>query len=221
MSAPKSHVSRKVLALHIGVRMNIKQLALVFALAVPSIAVADDTTKKDAPATKEAAPKDKTAAKLTEAELQAVGHVHHINLMEIDMGTSAKKVATAKVKKYGAMLVTDHTKSDKDLAALGKKKGVAKLPDAPVAATDAEKKDHEEMMAKMATLKTLKGAEFDKMYLQMMVEGHDKELAKNDTLLASATDADVKALLEKRKTTLQKHADGARALQKTETTATK
>ncbi|MEJ7601283.1 MAG: DUF4142 domain-containing protein [Kofleriaceae bacterium] len=205
--------------LHNGERMNIKQLALVFALSVPAIAVADDATmKKDAPATKEAAPK--AAAKLTDAELQAVGHVHHINQMEIEMGTSAKKVATAKVKKYGAMLVTDHTKSDKDLTALAKKKGVAKLPDAPVPATDAEKKEHEDTMAKMATLKTLKGAEFDKMYLQMMVEGHDKELAKNDTLLASATDADVKALLGKRKTTLQKHADGARALQKTDTAAT-
>ena len=143
-----------------------------------------------------------------------------ITLMEMDMGKLAKVKATAKVKKYGAMLVTDHGKSDKEVMALAKKKGTAKLPE-PAMATDAEKKEHDDQMAKMATLKTLKGAAFDKMYLQMMVEGHDKELAKNDTLLANTTDADVKALLDKRKTSLQKHADAARELQKTETQATR
>jgi len=192
--------------------MNLKHLALLVALAVPANAVADDATKKEPPATQ-----DKTT-KLTDAEIQAIAHVHHVNVMEIDMGKAAKAKATAKVKKYGAMLVTDHTKSDKDVTALAKKKGIAKIPK-PELPTVADQKAHDDMMAKMATLKTLKGAEFDKMYLQMMVEGHDKELAKNDTLLANAADADVKALLDKRKMTLQKHADGARELQKAETQA--
>ena len=193
--------------------MKLKHLALLVALAVPANAVADDAAKKEPPATQ-----DKAAAKLTDAEIQAIAHVHHVNGMEIDMGKAAKAKATAKVKKYGAMLVTDHTKSDKDVTALAKKKGVAKIPK-PDMPTVADQKEHDDMMAKVATLKTLKGAEFDKMYLQMMVEGHDKELAKNDTLLSSATDADVKALLEKRKTSLQKHADAARELQKAETQA--
>jgi putative membrane protein len=190
--------------------MNLKHLALIVALAVPVNALAD---KAEPPAAQD-------KAKLTDAEIQALAHVQHINVMEVDMGKAAKLKATAKVKKYGAMLITDHGKSEKEVAALGKKKGVAKIPK-PVLATDAEKKAHDDQMAKMTTLKTLKGAEFDKMYLQMMVEGHDKELAKNDTLLANAVDADVKALLDKRKTSLQKHADAARELQKVDTQATR
>lgn len=192
--------------------MNLKHLALLVALGVPANALADDAAKKEPPAAQ------KAASKLTDAEIQTIAHVHHVNVMEIDMGKAAKTKATAKVKKYGAMLVTDHTKSDKDVTALAKKKGIAKIPK-PELPTVADQKEHDDMMAKMATLKTLKGAEFDKMYLQMMVEGHDKELAKNDTLLANATDADVKALLDKRKTSLQKHADTARELQKADTQA--
>lgn len=195
--------------------MKLKHLALLVALAVPANAVADNAAKKETPAAK-----DKAALKLTDAEIQAIAHVHHVNMMEVDMGKTAKLKATAKVKKYGAMLVTDHGKSDKEIAALAKKKGIAKIPE-PAMATDAEKKEHDDQMAKMATLKTLKGAEFDKMYLQMMVEGHDKELAGNDTLLANTTDADVKAMLDKRKLSLQKHADGARALQKGNAQATR
>jgi putative membrane protein len=192
--------------------MNLKQLTLIIALAVPATALAD---KAEPPAAQ-----DKAAAKLTDAEIQALAHVQHVNMMEVDMGKAAKAKATAKVKKYGTMLVTDHGKSAKEVAALAKKKGIAKVPE-PTMATDAEKKAHDDQMAKMATLKTLKGAEFDKMYLQMMVEGHDKELAKNDTLLAAAADADVKALLDKRKMSLQKHADAARALQKGDAQATR
>jgi len=190
--------------------MRTTLLALLVALAVPANAVADKVEEKT----------EKAAAKLTDAEIQAAAHVHAVNTMEVDMGKAAKTKATAKVKKYGAMLVTDHGKADVALIALAKKKGLAKIP-APAAPTVADQKEHDEQMAKMDSLKKLKGAEFDKMYLQMMVEGHDKELAKNDTLVSSATDADLKALLEKRKTSLQKHADAARALQKAESTAAK
>jgi hypothetical protein len=47
-----------------------------------------------------------------------------------------------------------------------------------------------------------------------MVDGHEKELAKSDVFIASAQDGDLKTLLEARKTTLQRHADAAKELQK-------
>jgi putative membrane protein len=66
----------------------------------------------------------------------------------------------------------------------------------------------------MAKLKTLKGADFDKAYLNMMVSGHDKELTKIDVEISSASDPDFKNLLQSVKPVLQRHADQARDLMK-------
>ncbi|HEU0035123.1 MAG TPA: DUF4142 domain-containing protein [Kofleriaceae bacterium] len=196
--------------------MKIKTLALAFALTtVPALASADDTNKTtDKTATDKAATdKTKAANKLVEAEVKIVAHLHHVNLMEIDMGKMAQKSGTAAVKRYGEMLVKDHTTADKELTAMAKKKGVAKIP-ADVPQTDSEKAEHKEQMDGMAALKKLKGADFDREYLRMMVDGHEKELAKSDPFIAQATDSDLKATLESRKTTLKRHADAARELQK-------
>ena len=182
-----------------------KTFAFALALAVaPSVALAGpDAT----------AGKTEVKSALTQAEQNKIVHDHHVNEMEIEMGKVAKTNSkSADVKKYAAMLVTDHTKADKDLTALAKKKGMATIP-AEALATEAEKADHKAQMDQMAKLKTLKGAEFDTMYLQMMVEGHDKEVALNTSVAATVTDADVKAWVEKRGESLKKHADEARALQ--------
>jgi predicted outer membrane protein len=76
-------------------------------------------------------------------------------------------------------------------------------------------------MDRTTKLKTLKGAEFDREYLSMMLEGHENELAKTDSLIATATDPDLKKMLETRRSMLQRHADGARELLKTSPQASK
>jgi putative membrane protein len=193
--------------------MQIKHLLFAFALLVPTITSADDKgATKPAPADK---------AKLGDAETKIIAHLHHVNVMEVDMGKLAQKNSTtAGVKKYGAMLVKDHSGADKDLAALAKKKGLAKLPDVE-AKTDAEKADMKAKMEAMANLEKLKGPDFDREYLKMMVEGHDKELADTDGHIAASSDADLDAALEKRKTTLQKHSDEAKKLQTAPATSKK
>ena len=183
-----------------------KSLLVTALLALPMIASADS------PAPTKPAPTEKSA-KLTDDEVKVVAHLHHVNVMEIDMGKQAKLKGTAAVKKYGDMLIKDHSTADKELTAMTKKKGLAKIP-ADVPATETEKTEMKKMMDEMAALKKLKGADFDREYLRMMVEGHEKELAKSDVFIASAQDADLKATLESRKTTLTRHADAAKELQK-------
>ncbi len=184
--------------------MKLHSLALTFAIALtPTLAAAGpDVT----------AAKTEIKAQLSASEQKAIVHDHHVNGMEIAMGNLAKKQATAPVKKYGAMLVTEHTKADREYTALAKKKGMAKIPE-EMPTTDAEKAEHAKMGEAMAKLKALKGAAFDALYLELMVAGHDQEIALNVAAQASATDADVKAQLTKRNASLQKHADAARALQ--------
>ena len=186
--------------------MKIKTLVLTAALAFPMIATADS------PAPTKPAPTEKSA-KLSDDEVKIVAHLHHVNVMEIDMGKQAKLKGTAAVKRYGEMLIKDHSTADKELTAMTKKKGLAKIP-ADVPATETEKAEMKQTMEAMTALKKLKGADFDREYLRMMVEGHEKELAKSDVFIASANDADLKTMIEARKTSLTRHADAAKELQK-------
>ena len=69
-------------------------------------------------------------------------------------------------------------------------------------------------LASVAKIKKLKGAELDREYINFMVKGHDDELAKSDSLITMANDADLKTMLEDRKTILKRHADAAREIQR-------
>jgi len=133
--------------------------------------------------------------------------------MEIDLSKVAQKVGTAQVKTYAETIVTDHQSADKDLLAFAKSHKLAAIP-ADKPESDADRQDHKDMTAKVAQLKTLKGADFDKEYLNMMVSGHEKELAKIDTSAGSATDPDLQNMLKSLKPVLQRHADQGRDLQK-------
>ena len=189
--------------------MKIRSLALVAALALPAVAAADNTAKTPAA----------SATKLSAGDTKIIAHVHHVNLMEIDLGKAAQKSATATVKTYGDTLVKDHTTSDKDLTTFAKAHKLALIPmDKPE--TDAEKQEQKDMMDQVTKLKAMKGTEFDKAFLDMMATGHDKELARIDTSIGAAEDGDLKVMLTALKPVLQKHADSARDLQKNAAQAT-
>jgi putative membrane protein len=208
--------------------MKIRALAIISALALPTIALAEpsppppttsgspsdttmkhDTTKADTgtPGTSD------SSAKLSDSDVKIIAHLHHVNQMEIDLGKAAQKNGTANVKSYGATLVTDHQTNDKDLTAFAKSHKLATIP-ADKPQTDADKTDEKDMSAKAAKLKALKGADFDREFLNMMAMDHDKELTKVDTASGSASNPDLQAILKATKPVLQRHADQARDLQK-------
>ncbi len=205
--------------------MKIRAFAIIAALAVPTLALAD--SPKNGPAaydkstdkpTNNTNDKTKSTAKLSDADMQILAHQHHVNQMEIDMGKLAQQKGTAAVKTYGQMLVKDHQQADKDAMALAKRHGSAMIPKETLA-TDAEKQEDKDTMTQAAHLKTLKGADFDKDFLTMMVAGHEKELAKIDVAMGQATDSDLKDALSNIKPVLQRHADQARDLQKSSPSA--
>jgi len=190
--------------------MNIKAMLLISAFTLAP-AFADDMKKGDTVDTNKST--DTSTAKLEADDLKVVAHHNHLNMMEIDMGKLAQKNGSAKVKAYGAMLIKDHTAANKQLTALAKKKGIAKMPDA-VPMTDIEKKEHDDAMAAMTKMKTLKGAAFDREFLPIVIADHDKEVARADVAIATVRDADLKTFVETVKPTLQRHADRARELAK-------
>jgi predicted outer membrane protein len=176
-------------------------LACAAALAMPTVAAAGpgDTTHKT----------DKMS--LTDADRGELLHRHHVNVMEIQLGKLAAKNGGAEVKKYAATLIADHTKADKDVRALARTRSVT-LSDMPMS-DDADRAAHDEAMQKLAKLEGLKGAEFDREFIAMMVDGHNQELTRVATGMPMASDEQFKALLGKTQGSLQKHLDLARAIQ--------
>ena len=85
------------------------------------------------------------------------------NMAEVELGRMASERSTnAEVKKFGQMMVDDHTKAGEQLKALASQHNVI-LP----AGLD---ESHRELRDKLAGLK---GAEFDREYVTAMVDGHE------------------------------------------------
>jgi putative membrane protein len=218
--------------------MKLHALAIVAAFAMPAVASADDTKPANPPAAGDTKPMNPPTAgdtkpmnppttgdtnkptgdpakadKLADADVKIIAHLHHVNQMEIDLAKIAQKAGTTQSKNYASTLLTDHQSADKDLTAFAKAHKLATIPaDKPM--TDADRQDEKDMTTAMAHLKTLKGAEFDKEYLNMMVSGHDKELTKIDTAISAAGNPDLQTMLKSVKPVLQRHADQARDLMK-------
>lgn len=186
--------------------MKLRAFAIIAALALPTLALADNKTPKT--------DKAPAAAKLSDGDVKIIAHLHHVNQMEIDLGKAARKMGTASVKGYSDMLENDHQNSDKEFTAFAKKHGLTTIP-ADKPETDADTQEQKDMTTQVAHLKTLKGADFDKEFLNMMVTGHAKELVKIDVSISTAGDPDLQTMLKSSvKPMLQRHADKARDLQK-------
>jgi len=123
-------------------------------------------------------------------------------MTEVELGKIASsKAQNAEVKKFAEMMVTDHTKAGDDLKALAVKKNIT-LPTTPNATHQATIKKFQSMS----------GAEFDKAYVDDMLEDHEKDVAEFEKQSQSNPDADVKALAAKTLPTLKKHLDAIKAL---------
>ncbi|ALJ01278.1 hypothetical protein DC20_06760 [Rufibacter tibetensis] len=123
-------------------------------------------------------------------------------MMEVAAGKLAvTKGKNAGVKKYGQMMVTDHTKSNTELQALAKAKGVT-LPTTlmPV------HQQHLDMLSKLADL------EFDKTYMQHMVEAHEMDIKLFDQEAKTGKDAEIKAFAAKNLPILQAHRKAAQPI---------
>ncbi len=131
------------------------------------------------------------------------------NQVDIDAGKLAESKSTNKdVKAFGKQMVTDHTGVNKSATDLVTKLKV-KPEDNPTA--QSLKKGGQE---NVAHLKTLKGAAFDKAYIDHEVEYHQQVIdAMDKTLVPSAQNPELKALLVKVRPAFVAHLEHAKQLQ--------
>jgi putative membrane protein len=114
---------------------------------------------------------------------------------------AAKKATRTRVKNFAEMMVTDHTKAGDELATLAKTKNIT-LPSAPDA--DAQKKADD--------LSKKTGKDFDKAYVDAMVDDHEKAVKLFTDASQNCKDADLKAFAAKTLPTLKMHLDSIKAI---------
>jgi putative membrane protein len=116
-------------------------------------------------------------------------------MAEVERGKLAQqKAASEQVKQFGSRMVDDHSKANDELKQVATSKGLT-LP------TDLDAKHK----SKMAKLEKLSGAQFDRAYMDEMVDDHKKDVAEFEKQSKSGHDADIKGFASKTLPTLQEH----------------
>lgn len=109
------------------------------------------------------------------------------NMAEINAGRLATEAAgNDSIKKFGEMMIADHTKALNELIAIAKEKNV----------TAPEFVDSTHKMA-MDKLMNLKGKTFDYEYMQQQVKDHKETVALFEQQAANGTDEKLKAYAQK------------------------
>jgi putative membrane protein len=131
------------------------------------------------------------------------------NQVDIDAGNLAKTASTnGEVKKFAELMVTDHTGVNKSATELVTKLKVTP-EDNPTSQSLKSGGD-----TNLKNLKGLKGAAFDKAYIDHEVAYHQSVLdALDKTLIPNAKNAELKALLVKVRPAFVAHLEHAKHLQ--------
>lgn len=116
-------------------------------------------------------------------------------LAEVELSKLAQtKAQNAEVRKFAATMITDHIKAGDELKALGKKKDFK-----PAAEMDSSHK------ATMEKLKGLSGADFDKAYVDAMIDDHEDAVDLFKGQASGGKDAELKTFAAKTLPTLEGH----------------
>jgi putative membrane protein len=136
-----------------------------------------------------------TSAKLSDSEKQLLQKVAAADKAEIEMGQLAQSNGSSdNVKQLGQKLVDDHTQNSQQLQQIAQQKGVQ--------LEDQEKPDEQSMKTKM---EKMKGAQFDKAFLQHERDDHAKLLKELQQQQDQVQDPDVKSFLTQTISAVQQH----------------
>jgi len=132
------------------------------------------------------------------AQKAAVGGMFEVMLG----GVAEKNAESADVKKFGAMMVTDHGKAGEELTAIAGKEGL-KLPTKLPA----------KLQTKVDKISGLTGKAFDAAYVSEMVADHEKDLAAFKAASTSLSDPALKEFAKKTSAVVEKHLSTIKKIQ--------
>jgi putative membrane protein len=175
-------------------KKNIFQILFV-ALAV-FFASCDSKKTQDSAEVAEEQNEEKHDDSNLEKDSKRVVEIADGGLYEVQLATMAlTKAKSPEVKKFAQMMVDDHTKANNELKAWAGKKGVT-LPD--VMSEEKQKKYYDMERDEDAN-------EFDKEYMEEMVEDHKKDINKFEDIAEDAEDAELKTWAGEKLSTLRHH----------------
>jgi putative membrane protein len=123
-------------------------------------------------------------------------------MMEVELGKIAEDNASnPRVKSFGAMMVKDHSEANSTLKGIAGTLNIA-LPDS--VSDDARKEIND--------LKKKKGKDFDKAYVNMMVDDHKKDIAEFRKCADNCSDSTVRSFAYNTLPVLEKHLDSIQAI---------
>ncbi|HZK65450.1 MAG TPA: DUF4142 domain-containing protein [Puia sp.] len=123
-------------------------------------------------------------------------------MMEVQLGKVAQeKGVSQRVKDFGAMMVKDHSEANDKLKTIASTLNIA-LPDS---VSDDTKKEIDK-------LKMKKGRDFDKAYVDMMLDDHKKDIADFRKCADNCSDSSIKAFASNTLPTLEKHLDSVQSI---------
>lgn len=140
---------------------------------------------------------------------QIAGIVVAANKIDVDAGEIAKSHSNNKeVQQFAQQMITDHTAVNKQAGALAKKLNLKPAESDTSKSLKSAAKENE------ARLKKLKGAEFDKAYVDHEVDYHQQVLdAIDKVLIPNAKNAELKGLIQQVRPAIATHLEHARHLQ--------
>lgn len=116
-------------------------------------------------------------------------------MMEVELGRYAQEHATTKaVKDFGSMMVQDHSAANDQLKGIARTKNIT-LPDS---VSNATRNDMNDLMKKT-------GKDFDKAYINMMVDDHKSDINDYQDGVKNLTNTELKNFAQNTLPTLQKH----------------
>jgi putative membrane protein len=123
-------------------------------------------------------------------------------MMEVELGKVAEeKGVNQRVKDFGAMMVKDHSAADDHLKSIASMLNIT-LPDS---VSDDTRKEIDK-------LKMKKGRDFDKAYVDMMLDDHKKDIAEFRKCADNCSDSSIKSFASVTLPVLEKHLDSIQAI---------
>ena len=124
-------------------------------------------------------------------------------MMEVELGTMAVQNASSQdVKDFGRKMIDDHSKVNDEL------KSIAAAENVPVPAQlKTTNRDEVDKLSKLS------GSDFDKEYINTMVEDHQKDIKDFEDMAQNAQSPDLKAFAQKQLPILREHLKMAQDIQ--------
>ncbi|MBX9602745.1 MAG: DUF4142 domain-containing protein [Bryobacteraceae bacterium] len=123
-------------------------------------------------------------------------------MFEVEAGRLAARQANAqKIKDFGNRMVKDHTAVNRELKQWARSNKMT-LP----ATMGGEHQQH------LRKLRSARGADFDRQYMMMMAEDHQKDVALFETQAGSGSNSDLKNFASKHLPSLREHLRMAREI---------